>query len=235
MNMKSELLPSAERYAELIKTKDHVCPCCGSGEVEGKHVDIQREEAHQECWCGDCEANWTDVYKISRFILHHDPFESTRENPPDYTPESIARSIIKEAEARGFAGKCKSFSDLHDHCDANMLGDAATILNTMSMKEATPVLNAAYTLVSTYLSGSEDIRPLDPDPPVFKLARFNPRRVARGKEGAHVLVTWDDGTRELLWMSLKNLKDNMKSYGSSAGLDEAIAAYAANTRYPARD
>lgn len=43
--------------------------------------------------------------------------------------------------------------------------------------------------------------------------RFNPRRRARGGEAASVRVTWPDGDEEILWMSERDIKANMKEWG----------------------
>lgn len=60
------------------------------------------------------------------------------------------------------------------------------------------------------------------------LERFNPRRHARGSEAAEMKVTWPDGDVEFLWMSKKDIKANMKEWGCSDGLLDALNAYRSN-------
>ncbi len=66
--------------------------------------------------------------------------------------------------------------------------------------------------------------------PTFSLYRYNPRRRARGVEAAEVEVKWPDGRRDLLWMSERNIRDNLKEFGESAGLREALEAYRQNDK-----
>lgn len=42
------------------------CPKCMSDDgIEGGSVEIDAGTATQECWCGECGAEWTDIYKLS--------------------------------------------------------------------------------------------------------------------------------------------------------------------------
>ena len=46
----------------------NTCPVCGAyGDIEGGPVDIDGAWAKQECWCGECEAEWVDHYKLQGF------------------------------------------------------------------------------------------------------------------------------------------------------------------------
>ena len=68
--------------------------------------------------------------------------------------------------------------------------------------------------------------PQIPAPEVsFRFVEFNERRAMRGKEAARVEVI-EDGTEVfLLWMSRKDIKDNIKEFGEDAELLKALAAY----------
>lgn len=52
----------------------HICPYCGSDQIEGQSVDIDENGASQEVSCISCKARWEDLYKLT----------DVREvNPPD--------------------------------------------------------------------------------------------------------------------------------------------------------
>jgi hypothetical protein len=61
--------------------------------------------------------------------------------------------------------------------------------------------------------------------PSFRFVEFNPRRVARGAEGARVEVSWPDGSVELLWMSKRDVAKNVMAHGRDPELMKAHAAY----------
>jgi hypothetical protein len=61
--------------------------------------------------------------------------------------------------------------------------------------------------------------------PTFRFVEFNPRRVARGAEGARVEVTYDDGTSDLLWMTKRDIAKNMMAFGRCPELTKAHEAY----------
>lgn len=69
--------------------------------------------------------------------------------------------------------------------------------------------------------------------PTFELVEYNPRRRSRGAEAARVKVTWQDGETELLWMSQKDIRANLRESGKSKGLDDAAKAYNLNIKFPA--
>lgn len=56
--------------------------------------------------------------------------------------------------------------------------------------------------------------------PVFKFIEFNPRRRQRGAESARVEV---DG--HWLWMSEKDIRNNIRDFGDCEELQKALAAY----------
>ncbi len=45
----------------------------------------------------------------------------------EHTAETLAQTIIEEIKTRPDLMACKSFSELHDHCDANCLGDQEAV------------------------------------------------------------------------------------------------------------
>lgn len=74
---------------------------------------------------------------------------------------------------------------------------------------------------------------LDPnEDPDFTLVRFNPRRHSRRAPAAEVKVEWDDGDTDTLWMSERDLKNNIKEYGPKKGLLDAVEAYKKNVSFP---
>jgi hypothetical protein len=64
--------------------------------------------------------------------------------------------------------------------------------------------------------------------PQFRLVEFNPRRVARGAEGARVEVMWSDtvADSEWLWMSKSDIRENVRLFGAHPELRKALDAYA---------
>lgn len=43
----------------------NLCPQCDSDQIVGKVVEIEGKEAHQPCYCDDCNTEWTDTYTLS--------------------------------------------------------------------------------------------------------------------------------------------------------------------------
>lgn len=43
------------------------CPACGSWDINGDAVDIDKGKATQEVHCGECGAEWTDTYTLSGY------------------------------------------------------------------------------------------------------------------------------------------------------------------------
>ncbi len=62
----------------------------------------------------------------------------------------------------------------------------------------------------------------------FELYQYNPRRKARGVEAARVKVVDDDGEEHLLWMTPMDIQANLKEFGESKGLRDALEAYRIN-------
>lgn len=48
------------------------CPKCGGGNIEGRFIEIEGNEATQIVDCLDCEFSWQDIYLLQRF----EPIES---------------------------------------------------------------------------------------------------------------------------------------------------------------
>jgi hypothetical protein len=65
----------------------------------------------------------------------------------------------------------------------------------------------------------------DETPPVFRLVRFNPRRMRPGCSGA-AEVEIDDGENSCrLWMTLRDVERNIIEFGRHPGLVAALEAY----------
>lgn len=68
----------------------------------------------------------------------------------------------------------------------------------------------------------------------FKLIEFNPRRAARGAEGARVQYT-SGNQSDTLWMSVSDIKKNIKEFGKHPELLKALEHYASRQPYPLVD
>lgn len=77
--------------------------------------------------------------------------------PP--TAEEVAASIIAEIEEDKTLLACTSFGELHDYCDANMLGNSAELLYMMSCNDAIDILDPAQDLVNEFLVKRNASRP----------------------------------------------------------------------------
>ena len=74
-----------------------------------------------------------------------------------------------------------------------------------------------------------DFQSPQPAPLNFKFSEFNPRRAMRGVEAARVEV-FDESDPEYggwLWMSRKDIKENMRLHGTHPELKKALDAYGA--------
>ena len=60
--------------------------------------------------------------------------------------------------------------------------------------------------------------------PTFSFYRFNRRRMMRGAEAVQVEVC-DDETSYILWMSKKDLKNNIKLYGEREAFTRGLECY----------
>lgn len=67
----------------------------------------------------------------------------------------------------------------------------------------------------------------------FELVRFSPRRAGRGAPAAEVQIT-DDDNQVRLWMSRRNLLDNIAEWGPHQGLVDALNAYGGHYLIPPR-
>lgn len=63
--------------------------------------------------------------------------------------------------------------------------------------------------------------------PRFRFENFNPRRKARRVEAARVEVAYssDEDDKESLWMSARDIRNNLKTFGENPELRKALAAY----------
>jgi len=59
----------------------------------------------------------------------------------------------------------------------------------------------------------------------FRFIEFNSRRHARGAEAARMYVLEDGVVIDWLWMSQKDIRKNIKEFGTSDELRKALAAY----------
>lgn len=53
-----------ETDEEYVATGGCHCPSCGSTNIDGHSVDIDAGYATQDVSCHDCDAEWTDQYKL---------------------------------------------------------------------------------------------------------------------------------------------------------------------------
>lgn len=53
---------------EYLENPNH-CPKCGGENIIGNEVTIESGAAFQFVGCNDCDATWTDVYVLSRYVL----------------------------------------------------------------------------------------------------------------------------------------------------------------------
>ena len=65
---------------------------------------------------------------------------------------AVVATMKSEINADEDLRSCKSFSELHDHCDANLLGGAELLANLLGMERAVDVMNAAMDEVSSWLA-----------------------------------------------------------------------------------
>jgi hypothetical protein len=71
-----------------------------------------------------------------------------------------------------------------------------------------------------------DIAPIDKDPEfTFRFDEFNPRRHRRGADAARVVVIIDGVEDDYLWMSEKDIQNNLEIFGQHPALLVALAYY----------
>jgi hypothetical protein len=63
--------------------------------------------------------------------------------------------------------------------------------------------------------------------PRFRFVEFNPRRKSRRVEAARVEVAYssDLADKDELWMSARDIRNNLKTFGENPELRKALAAY----------
>ena len=61
--------PRRMSEAAYVRAHGGVCPCCRSVAITGDSVEINGDQAFQDVSCDDCQAEWTDQYKLSGFSL----------------------------------------------------------------------------------------------------------------------------------------------------------------------
>jgi len=59
----------------------------------------------------------------------------------------------------------------------------------------------------------------------FRFVELNPRRKFRGVEAARVDIFEDGEPAGWLWMSKKDIRNNLKEFGECSELHKALAAY----------
>lgn len=69
--------------------------------------------------------------------------------------------------------------------------------------------------------------------PIFTLLRFNPRRAMRGAPAAEVEFQ-SGGDCALLWMTEKDIRDNIEDFGEHHALLQALQAYKDRKEFPER-
>ena len=65
--------------------------------------------------------------------------------------ESLCHAILDEVQANRFLRGCQSFVELHDHCDANMLGGQALVFHWLTAEQSHRIINAAQAEVESFL------------------------------------------------------------------------------------
>lgn len=68
-----------------------------------------------------------------------------------FTVAYVVESIIAEIRNDPVLLVCKSFSELHEHCDANTLGCQEALFEELGLENALPILNAAQSEVNLWL------------------------------------------------------------------------------------
>lgn len=69
----------------------------------------------------------------------------------NYTVEYVTDTIIADIRKDPTLLACKSFPELHDHCDANCLGCQEALVDELGIYWALPILNDAQHKVSLWL------------------------------------------------------------------------------------
>lgn len=74
MGAKKQTEPLTDKqYVKKVKKDDCICPFCGSDNIEGAGVDVQKGGAQQEVTCQDCNASWYDDYVLTGYTVINGP------------------------------------------------------------------------------------------------------------------------------------------------------------------
>jgi len=68
---KTDLTPEdAKNYTERAYAK---CPFCGDSRIEGGSISIEQNYAHQDVFCTECDAEWSDSYRLEGLLVTRTP------------------------------------------------------------------------------------------------------------------------------------------------------------------
>ena len=110
---KSDGPMSDEQYCKALE-KEHVCPCCGSDQIEGEYVDIGLEFAEQQCGCLECGSEWYDYYRIHHYVLIGNGLESNNGTGEQDLASINAYTIAAYGEGHTFLEKGTAFGKDED-------------------------------------------------------------------------------------------------------------------------
>jgi hypothetical protein len=78
----------------------------------------------------------------------------------NYTVGDVTFTIIQDIKKNPALLACKSFPELHDHCDANSLGCIEEMFKEIGVKRALPIFNdAQYEITLWLIANSIDCQP----------------------------------------------------------------------------
>ncbi len=103
----------------------------------------------------------------------------------------IVRTIIDEIKKDIDLTDIKTFSDLHDVCDANVLGDSEAVLdNCSNTEDLNEELNAIQNVVDHYIKAIHKIAITDPNGgPLTKRLRKAQGELVRCFDNTDILIT----------------------------------------------
>lgn len=61
--------PIDPRLAAYLAENSTICPHCRSFHIQGSAVSIDGNLAQQNMSCNDCDAEWTDIYRLDRVVF----------------------------------------------------------------------------------------------------------------------------------------------------------------------
>ena len=73
----------------------HLCPCCGSGEIEGSSIEVDHGACWQEITCLHCYAAWFDNYTLTGISPHFGPECPECGNPQGYAYEPAMTQLCE--------------------------------------------------------------------------------------------------------------------------------------------